>query len=334
MKTKIIYILTSSQEDIYWEQALISIYSCRLHNKNAEIILVVDSQTDVSLVGKRSELDKYISKKNVVVCPNNYTQAMRSRYLKTTLRRYIKGDFLFVDTDTVITDSLSDIDNFQGDIGVVPEFHCTLNDYPGVEGHFEVAKKLGWEYDENDKYNYNSGVIFSRDNDKSRIFYEQWYKCWLLSVERLGRHQDQPAMAMADHLTNHLITTLDGVWNCQIRERGIYYLSKAKIVHYYGTSVGLPKHAYIYEFQNPDIFAKIKRDGYLSEDLIRKIIDAKSTINPVSHIIVGDDVKLINSRPFLLLKSVATKSPGLFSLMSFGARICSKFIRLFKCFVI
>ena len=237
---------------------------------------------------------------------------MRSRYLKTALRRYINGDFLFVDTDTIVTDSLSDIDNFCGDIGVVPEFHCTLDEYPGVEGHFKVAKKLGWEYDESDRYNYNSGVIFSRDNDISKRFYEHWHSCWLLSLEKLGRHQDQPAMAMADHLTHHLIRPLDGVWNCQIRERGIYFLPKAKIVHYYGTSVGLPKHAYIYEFQNPDIYLRIKEKGDLPDDVLQLINEAKGIINAQSQLIVGEDVLLTNTQLYMLLKMLYNRHKSVF----------------------
>ena len=40
MKTKIIYVLVSNENDCYLEQALVSIYSLRLYNPDANLLLV------------------------------------------------------------------------------------------------------------------------------------------------------------------------------------------------------------------------------------------------------------------------------------------------------
>lgn len=41
MKTKIIYVLVSNENDCYLEQALVSIYSLRLYNPDANLLLLV-----------------------------------------------------------------------------------------------------------------------------------------------------------------------------------------------------------------------------------------------------------------------------------------------------
>ena len=54
------------------------------------------------------------------------------------------GDFLFIDTDTVVTDTLDELDNMEMEIGVVPEFHIDLNHFPGVSGLHAIAQQLVW----------------------------------------------------------------------------------------------------------------------------------------------------------------------------------------------
>jgi hypothetical protein len=42
MKTKIVYVVTSDETDVYLKQALLSVFSLRKHNPNAYAELVVD----------------------------------------------------------------------------------------------------------------------------------------------------------------------------------------------------------------------------------------------------------------------------------------------------
>ena len=49
MKTKIIYVLVSNENDCYLEQALVSIYSLRLYNPDANLLLLVDEETSRTL---------------------------------------------------------------------------------------------------------------------------------------------------------------------------------------------------------------------------------------------------------------------------------------------
>ena len=109
MKTKIVYVLTSSKEDTYLEQTLISVYSARLHNPYADILVVTDNATANTIKGGRAEIKKYLSDIVVVDIPAEYNNMQKSRYIKTNLRKFVEGDFLYIDSDTVIAESLAEI---------------------------------------------------------------------------------------------------------------------------------------------------------------------------------------------------------------------------------
>lgn len=45
MNTKIVYVLSSDENDLFWEQCLISVMSARHHMPNSTIYLVCDDTT-------------------------------------------------------------------------------------------------------------------------------------------------------------------------------------------------------------------------------------------------------------------------------------------------
>lgn len=96
MKTKLVYVLVSSKEDLYWEQCLISVMSARYQMPQAQIYLVCDDQTNDSLRGIREEIKQFITKLIVIPFDKNIEKLRRSRILKVTLRKIISGDFLYI----------------------------------------------------------------------------------------------------------------------------------------------------------------------------------------------------------------------------------------------
>ena len=64
--------------------------------------------------------------KAVVNVPEHYNKVQTSRYLKTSLRQTVEGDFLFIDSDTIITDSLADADSLTGNVMMVLDYHVSL----------------------------------------------------------------------------------------------------------------------------------------------------------------------------------------------------------------
>ena len=130
MKTKLVYVLTCASEATYIEQALISIWSARYHNPDAHIVLLVDDLTNQLLVGKRAEVLEYITEKVVIPFEDtNATMMYRSRWIKTSVRQLIEGDFLFIDCDTAVAQSLADADSLDCEIGAVLDCHRPVSKF-------------------------------------------------------------------------------------------------------------------------------------------------------------------------------------------------------------
>jgi hypothetical protein len=160
----------------------------------------------------------------VVPIPNGYSSTQRSRYLKTSLREIISGDFIFLDTDTVIAGPLGEVDSFQCDIAAVWESH-----------NGEIFKKQtepnDWEKLFSVKQ-FNTGVLYVKDTATTHLFFQQWHENWKYCVSR-GCHFDQPGFRKAYAESGIEIEQMSGIWNCQVtRATSAPFIDDAKVLHY------------------------------------------------------------------------------------------------------
>ena len=266
MQTNIVYSLVSDETDYYYEQVLISIYSLKLHNPSATINVIVDQDTYKTLKGKRNEIHKYVSSIIPIDVPCDYNKMQRSRFLKTNLRKFIQGDYLFIDCDTVICQSLNDIDKFNGDLGLAADLNgeLLLKDTNTIE----KCNKAGFYNTTNQPY-YNSGIMFVKDTPLTHQFYDEWNKNWLKSMQN-GVPFDQPALCFTNIILNYPIKELLGIWNCQFKFNGYHFLQNAKIMHYYFNGSEQYKLAQLH------IFKMIKETGYI-DSTTEKIIKHPQT---------------------------------------------------------
>lgn len=96
MKTKIVYVITSTPDDIYLEQTYLSIYSLWKHEEKPHVVLLTDNRTDETLKGNRAKILELVAEKVVVPFEENVTNMRRSRWLKTKMRSLVEGDFLCI----------------------------------------------------------------------------------------------------------------------------------------------------------------------------------------------------------------------------------------------
>lgn len=233
MKTQITYVLVSDDTDSYYEQLLISVYSLRKHNENARVVLVCDKDTEYTLIGRRANIKERVDKIIVVQIPPEFDKTQRSRFLKTNLRNIIDGDFLYIDTDTVICDSLEEIDELGCEIGAVREYneHSVLSEdndwaYSSAERADLLQELLGCPY-------FNGGILYVKDTKSSHELYNNWYQCWKDYLKK-GLSTDQTALCYANKLCGYKIKHIDNIWNCQIAKlEGKKNASAAKIIHYF-----------------------------------------------------------------------------------------------------
>lgn len=233
MKTKLVYVLTCAPEATYIEQALISIWSARYHNPDAHIVLLVDDKTNELLVGKRAEVLEYITEKVVIPFDDaNATMMYRSRWIKTQVRQLVKGDLLFIDCDTIITQSLSEIDECNNDVAMVLDEHLQVNEYNDDLKRYIQSNSLKLGYDVlNEKEYFNSGVIYSKDSDKANELWKLWHKYWC-NGEQNGVPIDQPALGLANLHSYHMIQQLPQTWNTLVYMNPIF-VHQGKILHFW-----------------------------------------------------------------------------------------------------
>lgn len=301
MKTKAAYVLTCSESDNYLEQAWMSIWSLKHHNPTMQVSLVVDD-TSCALI-KSTYRKKMLDLVDELVCihvPEGFDQRAKSRWLKTSLRTHIEGDFLFIDTDTVVCESLSEVDDCDCSIGAVIDensYSPLSKDVPKLHKLQWLARQCGTDMDFCQLPYYNSGVLYVKDNAKAHALYDQWHKQWLSNYEK-GVFQDQIALYHTTLTSGIHITELPPVLNCQITEHGLNALAEARIIHYYNESPN-------YCMGQSATTNLIKAVGKLPESVKTMLLHPRSQFTLDARIIAGSYLTLIESD----LQRFANKHP-------------------------
>jgi len=285
---KFLYVIISTPKDIYYEQAFISITSLRMHTPDAFVSLLTDKETIDSIQSRKADIRKIVDEVVIENFEANVSNLMRSRILKTTMRNRIDGDFIYIDGDTVICDSLNEIEEFEFDLGAVLNRHTT--NALGIF-RFHVTKALKTIFNKPDFYNYpyyfNSGLLYAKDTKFNRDFFEKWNKNYLFGYKK-NVYIDQSSLALTNYQLGFPIKELDGKWNVQIWN-GVNYLHNAKIIHYYAYEGNE------YEPFSHSLPLRFKETGFLTENDLSLIAQPKGFYGKVAHIIVGDNYEIYRS---------------------------------------
>lgn len=295
MNFKICYVLTSTGSDNYLEEAYVSMYSAKQHNPDAHIVLVTDDRTNETLRGLRKEETKYADE--VVIVPLNpkYNAKQRSRLLKTTLRETVNGDFLYIDTDTIVAQPLNGLDGIvKDDIACVYDLHSSrCRDSVAYKHSLRRCRRMGWTLPPDTHY-FNGGVMFARDTDTVHKFYKLWNEN-LLACFGKGITEDQPALYRTDCLMGQIIQPLDGVWNCQVRY-GLQFFMNAKVIHYFGSHLAGGKPLFF--LSNKNVTDTIKRTGVIGDDVKMVVDNPLAGLAQCVIVIAGEDVQFMRSRVY------------------------------------
>jgi lipopolysaccharide biosynthesis glycosyltransferase len=308
---KYIYVLASSEDDLYYEQFFLSIVSLRLCNPAAEIVLLLDTFTKKNLTGNRTGYEKVVSDVVVIEPPRGLSQKESSRHIKTSMRQYITGDFLYIDCDTIIADDLSHVFLQNISIGAVPDCHTPFKKHHYYRQFRDENLRLGFSSIlECDNY-YNGGIIYCGDTPESYRFFERWHDIWN-DCRKKGNSQDMPSFNRANYELHNIISEIDGKWNCQISNNGLTFLSQSKIIHYFATSLFFTESPFF--FASKSVLSSIKETDVISSDIFKKLQDPRSAFELNSVIISDKDVlNVLNSSVFSVLRRVSKRSRRLFN---------------------
>ena len=311
MNTKIVYVIVSSLSDIYFEQAWASIWSLRFYNPQCMIDIVVDEQT--IKVAKNSYRAKMLPLVDNIVMrkfSEEINNRERSRSLKTNLLHIVSGDYLFIDTDTIITGDLSFVDNIVSPMAMVDDMNCNFIENPNYVRLSDRLKSLFGVKVLPSSHYYNSGVIYAKDNQDVHDFYRGWFKNWSLSKDK-GCFLDQPALYKTCMDYPNIVDVMSGEFNCQ-PSISIKFLSDAKIVHFFNDKNA---ESDLSPFFTGEIYKQIKKEEELSDEIKRCLLNCKSSFSSPSKIIPGEDVLIWSSNSFTFIKTMSRKYPKIFHVM-------------------
>lgn len=318
MKTKLVYILTSTIKDIYLEQMYVSMYSAKHYMPDVHIVLLTDTATKKTFNGVRAKEIRYADEIiSVELDSKKYNGQQRSRQLKTSARNCIDGDFLFVDCDTIICKPLYEIDNFDFDIAACIDTHSEFKNNPYRNMCLRHGKLLGWPIENEDDY-FNSGIIYVKDNDLTRRFYSRWNEN-LLSGYPQKVFMDQPSFAKTNYEFKHIVKKMDDVFNCELKH-GIKYLNNARIVHYLCTNKSRYQDEQLFVLNEREILDNIKSNAIIPIRVEATISNPFNGLASVTHCFAGRDVHFFATEFYNLVR-ILYNYPMLFRIINFPAKI-------------
>ena len=327
---KYVYVLTSTEKYLYYEQCLMSAFSLRYYMPDAEIIVLTDNKTAATFTGKRLEIKKYVSDIVSVDFPESAGNVERSRVLKTTIPEHIKGDFLFIDCDTIICESLSDIEELNFPIAAVLDGHVSLAEHKHRDYFLKREKKMGYIGTKKQGFHINSGVILYRDSEKSRDFFKKWHELWEYSFRVKHDHHDQGAFNEAFYRCGFGEIQLSGEWNCQISQGGLEFLENAKIIHYFSSEAAGKNYISYYKLADKSIQQRIKENGSIPEDIQKMILNPKFQFTKVHLLNDKRLISILQSPLVFTLAELKLHCQILFNILEGSVGACRTFARNLK----
>ena len=215
LSNQICYVLTNNATDIYADINLLSIWSLQQSNPGVHIVLLCDIETITTLRRKNHQIFENVDEVIAVETPSG-SREFRNRYIKTSMRRYLKGPFLYLDADTLIRGDLSPIFSTTAAFSAAPN-HSGSGDASEIPDT-ELAPffKMNWRIPE--KY-VNGGVLYFSDQPDVYAFAELWHQKWLDCSARTGRHYDQHSLNSALNDSCIDFAWLNHRYNAQVNAR-------------------------------------------------------------------------------------------------------------------
>lgn len=277
MIPQIVYVLVANEKNLYLEEMWVSIFSLRRHHPEATVKVLVDMETKEYL-SRFPQLTSMIDETVVVQTPAGYNAKQRSRQIKTTIRNVLKGDYIFIDTDTVIckpldgiVEDIAEMKDFKG-IAAVREGHVTMKDtlFPPTG---TVKRIFDIDISQSPLMT-NSGVMFVADIPFTHEFYKRWNENWKRSCFEKGNSQDQPSLYATDCQYGYVIRELSGIYNAQVA-MSLKYYADAVILHWWHMDF-IEDQRYSPYF-SLEIYQNLKKEGEITPQIEELIINAKQS---------------------------------------------------------
>jgi|GEM_PF-3310533 len=302
-KLQIAYVLCTETSDGFHVLAA-SAALTRTTVPNCTMVCVIDRKTHKLAKSAGIRLRAWMDKVVVVKTPHR-TPLFKSRYLKTTLRSHLTGDFLYLDIDAVIVDPQ-----------VLTRLDCDClaasqnRDHVDRVGCFpehigrRIYQPMGWNYPFLPYA--NAGVMFCRDNPQCHAIYSRWHELWNEQVTKLKSHLDQAAFNRALWESPGALKLMPPEFNPPV-DVGPEFETGAWIYHYYISCYsGIPKAESLLGITS-DL---IRRRGKVDPGLLRWMLDQKKAFLKVPDKILPAIQQGLWVHAFHLFQDLVRNMPG------------------------
>jgi len=194
---------------------LLSIWSLQHSNPNVHITVLCDRQTIKALKKCHHQILKYVD----IVIPVDTPcgpGGFRNRFIKTSMRRYIDGAFVYLDADTLIRGDISPVFDTDTSFSAAPNHSGNgyASEIPDTERI--IFNNMSWTVPK--KY-VNGGVLFFSDKPDVHAFAELWHKKWLDCSARTSNHYDQQSLNSALNDSCIDFAWMNNRYNAQVNAR-------------------------------------------------------------------------------------------------------------------
>jgi len=234
MSPKIVYAVTSVGKDTYSVMTRISVASARLSCPGTRVMLACDEVSAREMEKTRDLLLYDVDEVMVVPTPEG-NATYRNRHIKTRLRTLLEGEFLFMDSDTIVRGDLSALNSIEGDIAAAPNHSADSLEAQIWDEDRDHLTQMGWSVA--NTY-FNGGLIFYRDTAAARALACEWHHRWAEGFRKTGRANDQPAFNASIAAMEIRVETLPHRYNAQFTMNQSS-ASEALVWHYYSTDTSL-----------------------------------------------------------------------------------------------
>jgi hypothetical protein len=228
------YVLTDPNLGRYAAMTAVSAAATRELHPNEQINVISDTVTARRLNDARHLLSRFATNVIAVETPYPADVKLQSRYLKTTLRKHVAGDLIFLDSDAVPLRDLEPLFQWDGDFCIAWDNNAPTATATLRPEHVSELKRMNWTVP---PVYFNSGVFLARDVPTVHALFGQWHARWLQYVAG-GRHQDQLSLNSIVTTSGVRLGVLPPAYNAQIRVREDS-IRNAAIVHFFQSFGGL-----------------------------------------------------------------------------------------------
>ena len=226
------YVLTSDGRDAFADMALVSMLSLRISNPGLRVVAVCDAASAEAIKATKHRILEVCDAVVSVPTPGG-EPAFRNRWVKTQLCKYVEGEVLFLDADTLVRGSLEDLPALVLELGAVANHNgAALSDQIWSEDR-QVLEGMDWP-DNFDVY-VNGGVFFFKPCPRVREFFARWHELWLAGVSANRRLRDQASLNSAILSSRVDMRILPPAYNAQL-VNCLSHTSKGIVWHFYASA--------------------------------------------------------------------------------------------------